>query len=211
MIENSKVSRRGFLGTTGAAAGAMAAAGAFPHPAVGNVKGANERLNFAMIGVGGRMQAHLGVLLAMKEEGKPVDIVAVADVYDKNREKAKQRTGAKTAVVDYRKLLEDKNIDAVTIATPDHWHATQCIDAMNAGKDVYCEKPMTHTIDEARRVAETVKKTGQVMTVGVQSMSDPRWGMANDHDHQPARSARSCRPRRATTATARWASGATTP
>ena len=55
------------------------------------------------------------------------------------------------------------------IATPDHWHARMSVDAMEAGKDVYCEKPMTHTIDEARKVAETVKKTKQVFTVGVQS------------------------------------------
>ncbi len=66
------------------------------------------------------------------------------------------------------------------IATPDHWHAKMSIDAMEAGKDVYCEKPMTHTIDEARRVVETAKKTKQVMTVGVQSMADPRWRLANE-------------------------------
>ncbi|HEX8202596.1 MAG TPA: Gfo/Idh/MocA family oxidoreductase, partial [Isosphaeraceae bacterium] len=174
------ISRRGFLEASGAVAGAAAAAGAFPHPAIGAVKGANERLNFAIIGPGGRAQAHIGVLLAMKEEGKPVDIVAVADVYDKNRENAKNKTGAKQAEVDYRKVLENKDVDAVVIATPDHWHAKQSIDAMEAGKDVYCEKPMTHTIDEARRVAQTVKKTGQVMTVGVQSTSDPRWRQANE-------------------------------
>ena len=81
---------------------------------------------------------------------------------------------------DYRKVLENKDVDAVVIATPDHWHAKMAIDAMEAGKDVYCEKPMTHTIDEARRIAETVKKTKQVMTVGVQSTADPRWKMANE-------------------------------
>ena len=80
---------------------------------------------------------------------------------------------------DYRRLLECKDIDAVLIATPDHWHARMSIDAMEAGKDVYCEKPMTHTIDEARRVSETVKRTKQVFTVGVQSTADPRWKMAN--------------------------------
>ena len=78
---------------------------------------------------------------------------------------------------DYRRLLECKDVDCVLIATPDHWHARMSIDAMEAGKDVYCEKPMTHTIDEARKVAETVKKTKQVFTVGVQSTADPagRW------------------------------------
>ena len=80
---------------------------------------------------------------------------------------------------DYRRLLECKDIDAVLIATPDHWHARMSVDAMEAGKDVSCEKPMTHTIDEARKVAETVRKTKQVLTVGVQSTADPRWKLAN--------------------------------
>ena len=66
------------------------------------------------------------------------------------------------------------------IATPDHWHAKMSIDAMEAGKDVYCEKPMTRTIEEARRVTETTKKTKQVFTVeAMQSTADPRWHMAN--------------------------------
>ncbi len=180
MSEKTSFTRRGFLGTTGAAAGALAAAGAFPHPAVGKVKGANERLNFVTIGNGGRMQAHLGVLLAMKEEGKPVDLIGVADVYDHNLERAKERTKAEHATKDYRELLDMKDVDAVVIATPDHWHAKQTIDALEAGKHVYCEKPMTHTIDEARRVAEAVKKTGKIMTVGVQSTSDPRWRKAHE-------------------------------
>jgi predicted dehydrogenase len=180
MSEKQSVTRRGFLETTGAATGALVAAGAFPHPAVGAVKGANERLNFAIIGPGGRAQAHIDILLKMKKEGKPVDIIAVADVYEGNREAAKKKTECKQAEVDYRKVLENKDVDGVVIATPDHWHAKQTIDAMEAGKDVYCEKPMTHTIDEARQVAETVKKTQQVMTVGVQSTADPRWRMANE-------------------------------
>ena len=81
---------------------------------------------------------------------------------------------------DYRKILECKDVDVVLIATPDHWHAKMSIDAMEAGKDVYCEKPMTHTIDEARRVTETAKRTKQVFTVGVQSTADPRWKLANE-------------------------------
>ena len=180
MENQPNVSRRGFLETTGVAAGAALAAGSFAHPAIGAVKGANDRLNFAIIGPGGRAGAHIKVLMDMKDEGKPVDIVAVADVYKKNREQAAKKTGAKQAEVDYRKVLENKDVDAVVVATPDHWHAKQCIDAMLAGKDVYCEKPMTHTIDEARQVAETVKKTKQVMTVGVQSTADPRWKAANE-------------------------------
>ena len=180
MSDKQSVTRRGFLETAGVATGAVVAAGTFAHPAIGKVKGANDRLNFAILGPGGRAQAHIGVLLAMKNEEKPVDIIAVADVYETNREKAKKRTGCKQAEVDYRKVLDNKDVDAVVIGTPDHWHARMSIDAMEAGKDVYCEKPMTHTIDEARRVSETVRKTKQIFTVGVQSTADPKWKKANE-------------------------------
>ena len=180
MTEKNALTRRGFFETAGLATGAALASGTFAHPAIGKVKGANDRINFAILGPGGRAQAHINVLLAMKDEGKPVDIVAVADVYQKNREKAQDKTKCKQAEVDYRKVLENKDVDAVVIATPDHWHAKMAIDSMEAGKDVYCEKPMTHTIDEARRIVETQKKTKQIFTVGVQSTADPRWKMANE-------------------------------
>ena len=199
MRDNHKVSRRGFIETAGVATGAVMAAGAFPHPAVGSVKGANEKINIAILGPGGRAQEHIRILLKMKnKEQKPVDIIGLCDVWDGQVAKTKVRSGTadfttppKNAALtgegkdkdrvtkDYRKILDCKDIDAVLIATPDHWHAKMSIDAMEAGKDVYCEKPMTHTIDEARRVAETTKKTKQVFTVGVQSTADPRWRMAN--------------------------------
>jgi predicted dehydrogenase len=167
------------------------ATGAIAHPAIGAVKGANERLNFAILGPGGRAQAHIGHLLNMKKEGKLVDIIGVADVWDGNKkvgrglypsaEKCGLDINDKSKVTkDYRKLLENKDIDAVVIATPDHWHATMAIQAMESGKDVYCEKPMCHTIDEARRITETQAKTKQIMTVGVQSTASPIWKMAND-------------------------------
>jgi predicted dehydrogenase len=191
MTGKRSVSRRGFLGTTGAAAGAVVASGAFPHPAVGKILGANDKLNFAILGAGGRMQAHIGVLLDMKKEGQAVDIVGMNDVWDGNDEvgrglypsakKCELNADDKESVTkDYRRLLDRKDIHAVVVATPDHWHARQCIDAMDAGKHVYCEKPMTHTIDEARRVAEAQRRTGKIFTVGVQSTADPRWKLAND-------------------------------
>ncbi|HMB02765.1 MAG TPA: Gfo/Idh/MocA family oxidoreductase [Isosphaeraceae bacterium] len=180
MTDKQMVTRRGFLETAGAATGAVVATGAFPHPAIGMAKGANDRINFAILGPGGRAQAHIGVLLAMKDEGEPVDIIAVADVYQKNRETARERTNCKQAENDYRMVLENKDVDAVVIATPDHWHAKMAIDAMEGGKDVFCEKPMTHTIDEARQVTEAQKKTERIFTVGVQSTADPRWRMANE-------------------------------
>jgi predicted dehydrogenase len=200
MRDNHKVSRRSFIETAGVATSAAVAATSFPHPAVGSVKGSNEKINIAILGPGGRAQEHLRILLKMKnKEQKPIDIIGLCDVWD--GAKWKEGNGRETGrglyysaekcglawegkdkdrvTKDYRKLLDCKDVDAVLIATPDHWHAKMSIDAMEAGKDVYCEKPMTHTIDEARRVFETTRKTKQVFTVGVQSTADPRWRMAN--------------------------------
>ncbi|GIW87523.1 MAG: oxidoreductase [Isosphaeraceae bacterium] len=190
MTPRKGIHRRGFLSTTGAA-GAALAASSYPHPAIGKILGANEKLNFAILGAGGRMQAHIGVLLDMKKEGQAVDILGVNDVWDGNDQvgrglypsakKCGLNPDDKASVTkDYRRLLDRNDIHAVVVATPDHWHAKQCIDALEAGKHVYCEKPMTHTIDEARRVAETVERTGKIFTVGVQSTADPRWKMAHE-------------------------------
>ncbi len=164
-----------FLETAGVATGAVVAAGAFPHPAFGKVKGANERINLGILGPGGRAQEHIRILNHLKEENKGIDVIGVCDVWDGGkwmeggRETGRglyysahrcgldpQGKDKDRITKDYRRLLECKDIDAVLIATPDHWHARMSIDAMEAGKDVYCEKPMTHTIDEARKVTETV-------------------------------------------------------
>src|SRR3954447_25839751 len=120
MTEKPAVSRRDFLGTSSVAAGAILASGAIAHPAIGKVKGANERLNFAILGPGGRAQAHIGVLLDMKKEGKPIDVISVCDVWDGNDDVKRglyysaQRCGIKTddkekVTKDYRKLLECKD------------------------------------------------------------------------------------------------------
>jgi predicted dehydrogenase len=190
MTDKKTVTRRGFLETAGVATGAVVAAGTFAHPAVGKVKGANERLNFAILGPGGRAQAHIGHLLKMKEEGKLVDIVAVCDVWDGNKSVKRglfpsaERCGLDVnnkdmVTKDFRRVLDNKDIDGVVVGAPDHWHAKMTIDACEAGKDVYCEKPMTHTIDEARRVVEAVRRNNRVMTVGVQSTAHPQWREAN--------------------------------
>ncbi len=87
MRDNRKLSRRGFIETAGVTTGAMVAAGAFPHPAVGGVKGANEKINIAVLGPGGRAQEHLRIILKMKnKEQKPVDIIGLCDVWDGNKE-----------------------------------------------------------------------------------------------------------------------------
>jgi len=157
----TQASRRGFLANA-VAAPALAAA-----PAATRTLGANDRINIGMIGVGGKGRGHLRLLLGRARDQGDVQIAAISDIYDKRRNGALESAGleAKHGFVDYRELLQRTDIDAVWIATPDHWHATMALDALAAGKDVYLEKPMTYTIEEARRIAEVVERTGRVLQV----------------------------------------------
>lgn len=120
---------------------------------------------------------HLRALLKMKDSDN-LEVTAVCDVYRKRLDRAAQLTGA-TPYQDYRKLLENKNIDYVLIATPEHWHARMILDAAAAGKHIYCEKPMTQTSGQARGVAAAVARTGVKLQVGVQGMSDDSYETAN--------------------------------
>ena len=130
----------------------------------------NERPRLALIGAGGQGKgdAHWASNYG--------DFLAVCDVDKNHAEEAKQHDhigkGKAEAYEDYRKLLDRKDIDAVIIGTPDHWHTKICIDAMNAGKDVYCEKPLTLTIDEGKILSKAVKETGKVLQVGTQQRSN---------------------------------------
>jgi predicted dehydrogenase len=155
-------------------------------PAAARADKANDRLRIGLIGTGRRgFGSHVKSLVALREEGANLDLVGVCDVYSVHREQAADYIDAKSGVrpqsyVDYRDLLSQKDVDAVCIATPDHWHARQTLDALAAGKHVYCEKPMTHTIDEAREVVRRWKESGLVLQVGVQSTSSPIWNMARE-------------------------------
>ncbi len=133
------------------------------------VRGANERVRGAVIGSGGRGRLLTG---EFKEIG--VEMAAVCDVYKPNLEAGLKAasTGAK-GYSDYRRVLDDKSLDVVVVATPDHWHAQMVIDAVNAGKDVYVEKPMVHTPEEGYRVIEAVRKTKRIVQVGTQRRSFP--------------------------------------
>jgi len=107
------------------------------------------------------------------------DIVALADVDREILEKANSDFGGKSALVeDYRDLLEREDVDVVMIGTPDHWHTKMVIDACRAGKDVYCEKPLTLTIDEGKKLREVVRETGRVVQVGSWQRSDIRFRTA---------------------------------
>src|SRR5690606_29232652 len=101
------------------------------------------------------------------------DVVAVCDVDRDRAERARERVGGKADIEeDYRKVLERKDVDAVVIGTPDHWHSKISIEAMQAGKDVYCEKPLTLTIDEGKKICQVQKQTGRVFQVGTQQRSE---------------------------------------
>ena len=130
----------------------------------------NDRPRLGLIGAGGQGS---GDAHGASQFG---DFLAVCDVDKKHAEKAKadRRIGKGKADVyeDYRKVLDRKDIDAVIIGTPDHWHTKICIDAMRAGKDVYCEKPLTLTIDEGKKLGQVAKETGRVVQVGTQQRSD---------------------------------------
>ncbi len=131
------------------------------------VLGANDRLRAGVIGAGGR-----GRLLAAEFKEIGVEVAAVCDVYQPNLEAGLKAasTGARP-YRDYRRLLEDRTLDIVIVATPDHWHAQMTIDAVEAGKDVYVEKPMAHTIEESFRMVEAVRRTRRVVQVGTQRRS----------------------------------------
>src|SRR5207248_9210782 len=133
-----------------------------------SIKGANERIRAGIIGAGGRGKYLTG---EFKEIG--AEMAAVCDIYEPNLQGGLKvaSTGAKS-FTDYRKLLEEKDIDAVVVATPDHWHARMVIDAVEAGKDVYVEKPMAHKIPEGFDVIKAVRRTKRVVQVGTQRRSD---------------------------------------
>ncbi len=167
-MNRSTHTRRDFLKTgTGMAAAGMAA----PYLLTGSRASAEEPekydLTVASIGVGGR-GTQIGI-----PASRLANMVACADVHLGNAHKFAEKAGGNCKVYqDYRKVLDRSDVDAVLIGTPDHWHTKIAIEAMQAGKDVYCEKPLTLTIDEGRLICKAVKDTGRVFQVGTQQRSE---------------------------------------
>jgi predicted dehydrogenase len=140
------------------------------------IQGANERLRLGVIGCGGMAGNHIGALLTMKESDN-VEIGAVCDIWQKRLDAATQKTGA-TPYREYRQLLGQKGLDYVLIATPEHWHHRMTLDALDAGRHVYVEKPMTHTIRQAQEVVRKTRGSKLKLQVGVQGMSDESYEVA---------------------------------
>jgi predicted dehydrogenase len=132
--------------------------------------GANDRLRIGVIGAGGRMRV---LLNSAESTGVSFEIASVSDVYTPRRDEVKTRTSATTATtyMDYSEVLDDKSVDAVIIATPDHWHVRIAVAALAAGKDVYLEKPVTHTLEEGEALQKSVRSSRRILQCGMQQRS----------------------------------------
>jgi predicted dehydrogenase len=171
----SRITRRQFIQTSSAAAGASLFLSGTK--ASGNAAGANERIRIAVAGLNGRGQSHVGAWL----EQPNVELAYIIDPDERVLRRALKGLEVKTegkvkpkAVKDVREVLEDKDLDAISIATPNHWHSLMTIWAAQAGKHVYVEKPLSHDIAEGRVAVEAQKKYGVVIQHGTQRRSDPR-------------------------------------
>ena len=178
-MSNSSHSRRGFIASTLASCSVLGESfpGVFSSlpSAVGQEKPSNkvERVGIGAIGL-----RYQGSVIANKAQLYG-DIVAVCDVDRNVRDQAKAAFGSTPhSSEDYRELLARKDVDVVTIGSPDHWHTKMVIDACRSGKDVYCEKPLTLTIDEGKLLTRVVKETGRVVQVGSWQRSDDRFRLA---------------------------------
>ncbi len=175
----NNLDRRNFLRTATAVTTALGAArNVFARPAKGKVVGANDRINIGVIGTGGRGTYDAGQMAKLADSHN-VRIAMVCDVYQKRVNNNKEIHKV-PGTLDYREVIANSEIDAVIVATPDHWHAPVALAAMDAGKDVYLEKPMCHTIEEAHQLVMTAKETQRVLQVGSQTTSGDQWAKAKE-------------------------------
>lgn len=174
LVDPLSLSRRHFLRAT-ARAGAAAAL-VHPWVSAATVHGANDRLGIGFIGVGGRGMSHVQTVSRLIREGQNARIAAVCDAWGFRREEAARQTGAK-AYARASELLADPAVDVVCIATPDRLHVPQAIEAIRAGKDVYCEKPMGHWSQTAlsRQFYLETQQLGRIVQIGNQGNSSPTW------------------------------------
>jgi len=191
-MPNQALDRRRFLQSAGTLALSAAS--------YAGVVGSNRRIGIGFIGCGGRAQAHINAVVKLSQENRGVSPMAVCDVWDGLDDEYEQANGStmtkrrysqglfpaakkcglnpsdgSRCTKDYRRLLDLKDVDAVCIATPDHWHAKQTLDAFEAGKDVLVERPMTRTAAEASEVRLAAANANRILVVGVQSLMDPTW------------------------------------
>lgn len=175
MSDAASVSRRSFLATGAVAATSAAGMTARSYA---NILGANDRIHVGFIGVGGMGSGHYHTCKKL-EAKMNIGFSGVADLWLQRAKTAATHLGAGVpAFQDYRKLLDDKQLTYVTVAVPEHWHAPITLDALSAGKAVYCEKPLTHNIPEAQAVLKKQRETKLPIQVGVQGTSDDSYSSA---------------------------------
>ncbi len=175
MDSQSHNNRREFLKSASSSLLAGALIPYFPVAGLANMepRSKNDRPGIGCIGM-----RYQGSVIARKAAAHG-DIVAICDVDSEYGEKARAEFGVKSPLYrDYRKMLERPDIDVITIGTPDHWHTKIVIDACRAGKDVYCEKPLTLTVDEGKLMTKVVRETGRIVQVGSWQRSDYRFRLA---------------------------------
>jgi predicted dehydrogenase len=182
-MSDKSFDRRDFLKRTGGlGAGAMLAGKAFAKTSnkinPSRVLGANDRINIGLVGCGGRGSSDARTFTQFaNENNNACQIVAVSDVYEKRKKAEADKYSAK-GFIDYREVLALPEVDAVIVATPDHWHTRIALDAMGQGKDVYLEKPMCHTNKEIKELMDTVRESKRVLQVGSQTTSADQWWKA---------------------------------
>ena len=183
-MPSATTSRRTFVKTL--AAGTAFSAFSVPAASYARILGANERVAVGIVGTGRMARGHLDNLLGMPDRAR---VMALCDVYEPNLRWAAHRmqwgetqaAGALTDVktyVDFRRLLERPDLDAIIVATPDHWHALPTVLACEAGKDVYVEKPTAVTVGESRKMVEAARRTGRTVQVGTQQRSGAQFQRA---------------------------------
>ena len=145
--------------------------------ATASAQGANDRIRIGVIGTGGRARSLMNHLKRLPGN----ELVAVCDVYEPRMLQAAEIAGTTaTKVADYRRILDDRGIDAVVIGTPDHWHKTMTLDAVAAGKDVYVEKPVSHTIAEGAEMVKVIEASKQIVQTGTQQRSWEHWVLGKE-------------------------------
>ena len=187
-MHDDEITRRDFLKTTGAGAAAAAGAGLVAKPVSGaapavnrRILGANDRINAAVVGVKGMGGGHLKHILEyMPDEN--VTLAAICDVWEKARLRAKDQCKLPEASVysDYRRLLDQKDLDAVVVATPDHIHAEVALAALASGRHVYVEKPFTRRLEDAFKIRDAALASGCVVQLGTQGCTEPKWQKARE-------------------------------
>ncbi len=176
----SRSTRRQFLGRSLAASTVFSTFTIAGTKSSGKVLGANDTVRIGVAGINGRGDSHMKAFSGAQGKEKNTQVTYLIDpdsrLFDKNVKMIRERSGnTPKCVQDVRKALEDPNLDAISIATPNHWHALMTIWACEHGKDVYVEKPCSHNVHEGRIAVKTARKHGRIVQHGTQSRSSPHW------------------------------------